>query len=365
MNGQDYFSWPTYGLPAADKRARLAQQLSALTWQHARACPEYGRILAAYGYQADSGFTLEQVPFIPVQLFKTHTLQSVPPEQVFKVLRSSGTTSHQTSTIVLDRTTAMNQSRALVTILQQFLGKTRRPMLIIDHPEVIKNRQSFSARGAGILGISSFGRDHTYALRDEDMTPDIDAIHAFLERHQGENLLLFGFTFMVWKHFFLALRDLPNPPNFERATLIHSGGWKKLLDEAVDNATFKRELGQSLNLHAIHNFYGMVEQVGSIFMECEQGHFHTPAFAEVLIRDPHDWSLLPAGQEGVIQVLSVLPGSYPGHSLLTEDIGWWTGEDNCPCGRLGRTFQVKGRMPKAELRGCSDTHAAQWDGETV
>jgi len=361
MSGQDHFSWPVYGLSADDKKERLARQLSTLTWQHARACPEYGRIMAAYGYPVDSHFALEQVPFIPAQMFKTHTLQSVSPDQVFKVLRSSGTTSRQSSTIVLDRSTAMSQSRALVAILQQFLGKARRPMLIIDHPGVIKNRQAFSARAAGILGMSNFGRDHTYALRDADMTPDRDAIRRFLERHQGEDLLLFGFTFMVWKHFFLALRDLPCPPDFERATLIHGGGWKKLLDEAVDNATFKRELGQGLNLRHIHNFYGMVEQVGSVFMECEQGHLHAPAFAEVLIRDPHDWSLLPAGKEGVIQVLSVLPNSYPGHSLLTEDTGWWVGEDQCPCGRLGRTFQVKGRLPKAELRGCSDTHAERWE----
>src|SRR5690606_40948238 len=55
-------------------------------------------------------------------------------DQVFKVLRSSGTTSQQTSRIVLDRRTSMAQSRALVVILQQFLGKARRPMLIIDHP---------------------------------------------------------------------------------------------------------------------------------------------------------------------------------------------------------------------------------------
>src|SRR5690606_15874239 len=126
-------------------------------------------------------------------------------DQVFKVLRSSGTTSQQTSRIVLDRRTSMAQSRALVVILQQFLGKARRPMLIIDHPGVIKDRNSFSARGAGILGLSSFGRDHTYALKDESMAPDLDAINAFLARNGGKDLLLFGFTFMVWKHFFQSL----------------------------------------------------------------------------------------------------------------------------------------------------------------
>ena len=51
----------------------------------------------------------------------------------------------------------------------------------------------------------------------------------------------------------------------------------------------------------------------------------------------------------------LLPGSYPGHVLLTEDVGTLEGEDDCPCGRKGRYFKVHGRIAKAEVRGCSDT----------
>jgi hypothetical protein len=64
---------------------------------------------------------------------------------------------------------------------------------------------------------------------------------------------------------------------------------------------------------------------------------------------------LGIGKEVVIQVLSCLPTSYPGHSLLTEDAGILLGVDNCPCGRLGKYFHVTGRLAQAEIRGCSDT----------
>jgi hypothetical protein len=101
----------------------------------------------------------------------------------------------------------------------------------------------------------------------------------------------------------------------------------------------------------------MVEQVGSIFMECEEGYLHSPNFAEILIRDFTDWSIRPKGKEGIIQTISVLPKSYPGHSLLTDDLGTIIGIDDCKCGRKGTYFVVNGRIPKAELRGCSDTHA--------
>ena len=71
-------------------------------------------------------------------------------------------------------------------------------MLIVDHPNVIKNRAEFSARGAGILGVSTFGRDHTYLL-DEQMRIDFGILESFLAKHSVP-LLMFGFTFMIWQY---------------------------------------------------------------------------------------------------------------------------------------------------------------------
>ena len=90
-------------------------------------------------------------------------------------------------------------------------------------------------------------------------------------------------------------------------------------------------------------------------MECEQGYLHASIFSEILIRRTEDFTVADAGEAGIIQVLSILPESYPGHSLLTEDEGMIIGEDDCKCGRLGKYFIVTGRMKSAELRGCSDT----------
>lgn len=357
-NDASYFDWPVYGLSEAEKSLLLADNLKNLTIHHAENCPEYQRILSASNYSFKNHVEIANIPFIPVRLFKQHKLMSIPAEEVFKTLTSSGTTSQQVSQIILDRDTATAQTKALVLILKQFLGKKRLPMLIIDHPSVIKNKVSFSARGAGILGLSNFGRDHTYALND-DMSPNIEAIQTFMEKHQNERVFIFGFTFMIWKYFFRTLKETQHSLHFQDAILIHSGGWKKLIDEAVDNTVFKSSLQEAFNIQSIHNFYGMVEQVGSIFMECEHGYLHTPAFADIIIRDAQDWSILPVGSKGLVQVLSILPHSYPGHSLLTEDIGELIYVDNCPCGRKGKAFLIHGRIAKAELRGCSDTHAAE------
>jgi phenylacetate-coenzyme A ligase PaaK-like adenylate-forming protein len=350
----DFLNWPVYGLSRDRKRALLGAQLAGLTLHHRSNCVQYSRILDARGYFPGVPEALEKLPSLPVRLFKMYELSSVPKEQIVKTLTSSGTTGQAPSRILLDKSTASFQTTALVRIMQEFLGKARLPMLIIDHPGVIKNRSSFSARGAGILGLSNFGRGHVYALND-DMTLNLDAIRTFARHYAGVPKLIFGFTFMVWQYFLLELEKQSEFVNLDDAILFHSGGWKKLEALAVDNAEFKLRLSSMCGTLSIHNFYGMVEQVGSVFVECEQGHLHAPAFADVVVRDPISWATLPYGEKGVIQVLSVLPHSYPGHSLLTEDLGTILGEDDCHCGRLGKYFHVHGRMASAEVRGCSDT----------
>ena len=71
----------------------------------------------------------------------------------------------------------------------------------------------------------------------------------------------------------------------------------------------------------IFNFYGFVEQIGSVFIEGPDGLLYPPNFTDIIIRRPHSWEPAEVGEEGVIQVVSLLPRSYPGHSVLTEDMG--------------------------------------------
>ena len=139
--------------------------------------------------------------------------------------------------------------------------------------------------------------------------------------------------------------------------MIHGGGWKRLIEEAVDNDVFKKAIHDVSGVSRVCNYYGMVEQTGSIFMECEAGHLHASIFSDVLIRDHRDFSCLSPGQKGLVQLLSLLPLSYPGHSVLSEDVGEILGEDDCSCGRKGKYFKIHGRIKDAEVRGCSDTYA--------
>jgi hypothetical protein len=344
-------------LGQGEKSEVLAGELASLTAHHWERCAPYRRILESSGLRPPFVFpTPEDVPVLPVSLFKEFDLLSVDETAVARVLRSSGTTGQIPSRVYLDTETSRLQARALVRIFQRVIGTQRLPMLIVDQDSVVGDRRSFTARGAGVLGLSNFGRDHTYAL-DADMGIRWDAIDAFAGRYRDQRVLVFGFTFMIWKYFVAELRRAGRTHLFSDGVVIHSGGWKKLADEAVDRDTFRRSVTEATGIATIRDFYGMVEQVGSVFVECERGALHPPPFADVVIRDVRTWESLPAGEAGVIQVLSLLPRSYPGHSLLTEDLGQLTASDDCACGQRGRAFRVLGRVPKAELRGCSDTFA--------
>ncbi|MDH5573747.1 MAG: acyl-protein synthetase [Gammaproteobacteria bacterium] len=356
MNIEELLKTPVFEFDRFKKRDVITGLLNDLTRNHVNACQPYGHILKAMQYQYEIDHQIEDIPFLPVRLFKDYEIKSISDDEVIKTLTSSGTTSQKVSKIFLDKQTSAYQTKALVAIIQQYLGKKRLPMLIVDHENVISDRRLFSARGAGILGLANFGRDHTYLL-DENMDIDFNKLDAFIEKYRGEKIFIFGFTFMIWQYLYKQLDRLGKKINLDEAVLVHSGGWKKLQDQSVDNETFKRLLKSQAGIKHIYNFYGMVEQVGSIFMECEAGYLHAPVFSDVIIRNPVDWAVLPAGESGVIEVISVLPHSYPGHVLLTEDIGVLHGEDDCSCGRKGKYFTVSGRVPRAEVRGCSDTHA--------
>lgn len=348
-----------YSLARDEKRALMMARLRGLTLHHYAHCAAYRRILDAQGIDIDSLKAIEDIPLLPVSLFKNIDLLSVEPELVVKTMTSSGTTGQAVSKIYLDKATATFQQKTLVKIVNDFLGTSRMPLLIIDSPSVMKDRRLFSARGAGILGFSIFGADKTYALND-DMTLNLDAVRAFLAKHQGRSVLLFGFTFMVWQHFYKSLLALDEKLDLSAGILIHGGGWKKLQSEAVSPADFSAALHDVSGIPRVHDYYGMVEQTGCIYMQCEAGHLHASVFSDIIIRDHRDFSVCPHGQPGLIQVLSLIPESYPGHSLLTEDRGVILGEDNCTCGRKGKYFKILGRVKNAELRGCSDTYAAQF-----
>jgi phenylacetate-coenzyme A ligase PaaK-like adenylate-forming protein len=343
---------PPFSLNKNEKDEFFFNALENLHQFHLDSCSDYKKITSIISKNKIS--IVEDFPFLPVRLFKEFELISVDKASIKKIMSSSGTSGTIPSKIFLDADTAIRQTKVLTKILNSYLGNKRLPMLIIDSRAVLKNRSSFSARAAGILGFSMFGLDIHYAL-DEDMNIDIPAIIDFINKYNGQNILVFGFTFIVWEYFINKLKMENVKLKLLNSTLIHGGGWKKLIDKAVDNVTFKNNIFEWSGIDKVYNYYGLVEQTGSIFMECEAGVLHSSIYSDIIIRNHKNFSVCKLGEEGIVQLISLLPISYPGHSILTEDLGVLIGIDDCTCGRKGKYFKINGRIKNAEVRGCSDT----------
>lgn len=355
MDLNKLFAERPFSLSSQEKAAFFDGEMKELTQFHYENCTQYRKILNALDFDAYGGFSRLDVPFLPVRLFKDYDLLSVPKETIVKTMTSSGTSGQRVSKIYLDKDTAAMQTRVLAKITSDFLGNKRLPMLVIDSSAIIKDRNLFSARGAGLLGFSMLGRDITYAL-DENMNLDEKAVCGFLDKYSGEPTFLFGFTFMIWEHFYKEIVARNLKFDLSKAILLHGGGFKKLIDQAVSNEEFKLRLKQATKITNVYNYYGMVEQTGSIYMECECGNLHCSDFSDIIVRRHEDFGVCKIGEKGLIQLQSLIPKSYPGYNLLSEDEGVITGEDNCKCGRKGKTFKILGRIKSAEVRGCSDTY---------
>ena len=342
-----------YSLGSANKKRVFLSLLNELGAHHRRNSPHYAKIVGSMP-NPNIAKNIEDLPFLPVRLFKYLDLLSIPTNEVFKTLTSSGTSGQAVSRIFLNRENAAVQTKVLGSIVSDFIGKSRQPMVIFDAEDILKDRSKFNARAAGVLGFSMYGKDQAYGL-DSSMSLKIDALAAYCDKYRETGIYSFGFTFVVWKYLYQHLEAAGRELDLgAKSILIHGGGWKKLELESVSNTIFKAKLLERVGLRRVHNYYGMVEQTGSIYMECQHGNLHASDYSDVIVRDPISFKPCAVGQQGLIQVISLLPHSYPGHSLLTEDLGVLLGEDDCECGRLGRYFHVHGRLETSEARGCSD-----------
>ena len=335
------------------KRKNIQAELKYLNNHHYKSCVNYKYILDAIGYDQIKTKRLEQYPFLHVDIFKKSDLRSIKENKIFKIMNSSGTSGINTSKIYLDKENAKLQTKILKTIVSDFIGKSRMPMLIVDSESTVKTIGNFSARTAGIVGFSIFGKDHTFAL-DDQLELNIEVLQNFFQKYINQPVLVFGFTSLIWDKFIeqLNLKDIKLPKL--NGFLIHGGGWKKLIEKKIDNTTFKKKIKDTIGIENSINYYGMIEQTGSIYLECKYGFLHTSIFSDIIIRRP-DYSLSSQKEKGIVQTISVLPTSYPGHNLISDDLGEIIAEDKCKCGRLGKTFLIHGRIKKTELRGCSDT----------
>ena len=292
------------------------KKIFELTNLHKKNCDEYKSIVNFLDVNKSKYVSLADIPFIPTRLFKDVDLFSVKKDKIIKTLLSSGTSNDGLSKIFLDKNNSINQIKVLSGILSTLIGNERVPMIIVDKNPINSSRASFNARVAAIYGFSIFGKNIFYLL-DSKNKIDYAGLNKFLHQYSKKKFLIFGFTSFIYEYLILKFKMNKKKVDYSNAIILHGGGWKKLEDKKVSNEEFKNLLFQKFKISNIVNYYGTVEQTGSIFLECKKcGNLKTSIYSDVIIRD-NNFKTLDTNQVGIIQLISVLPSSYPGHSILT------------------------------------------------
>lgn len=329
-----------FSLFAEDKQRIMLGEQKRLCSKYDREIVAYHNIISSLNINLSGINELEDIPFLPARLFKSVSFRRKAETHVLQ-LQSSGTNGEK-SKINLDQSDIKIQRKVLYDIAQSFIGSYRRPMIVL---EKVEHGHVLSAKSAGVLGFMLFA-SKVCVLSEQDA--DVQ-IQNFINEY-GDDVLIYGTTVDVYNK--LVFGKSPGIAPLPHATLIVSGGWKgSAVTRTQEELCFQLE--RIWGITRVYDYYGMVEQTGSVFFRCEKGHYHCSDYSDIIIRDPVSFQPVPYGVSGLIQCLTTIDMSYPNNSVLTEDVGVIIGEDDCQCGRCGKYFKIFGRLKNAPVKGCA------------
>lgn len=357
INLEDFFSQSPFNYDIDKKNELLRNSLKLNLIHQYQNCIPYKRLLDKKQFNINQKFELEDIPYIPVTIFKDYELKSVKEEFIVRKLTSSATTSQNPSQIFIDKNTRQNQMRSLVWILSYFLGKEKMPYLIMDiDPNEKSGDFEISARGAAIRGFL-IGSSKSHFCMNNNLEIDYEKFVSLINQFNktNEKFVLFGYTYIMYLNVALEMQERGEKLDLKNCTIMHIGGWKKLYDQKVSKEKFNESLVNVFGIKKenILDVYGFTEQLGTVYVSRGDGLKEVPKISKVIVRDPYTLEVLGDNEEGLLQFLNPIPHSYPGLSVLTDDLGI----KKVIKGK--EYFEITGRAKNSEIRGCGDILSEQ------
>lgn len=309
-----------------------ALALEVFAWQ-AAGNPIYARFLALLGRSPASVQRIEDIPFLPIGLFKQYDLQTAEwtAEQVFT---SSGTTqsarySRPSRHLLRDGLFYRHNARRAFEKIYGPLANYRVLALLPAYLE--RTGSSLVYMAQDFIEQSSYA-DSGFFLHD------MESLLSIIRRAQqaGEPTLLLGVSF--------ALLDLAEQyaPDLRGIVVMETGGMKGRRKE-MTRQELHTALCNAFSIDHIHSEYGMTELLSQAYAPSE-GLFVPAPSMRVCMRELTDpFNILPANRHGAINVIDL--ANFDTISFIaTDDLG------KClPDGR----FEVLGRIDNSDVRGCN------------
>ena len=273
--------------------------------------------------------TVEEIPFLPIQFFKTHRILSSKGNPVI-TFESSGTTGSRTSKHLVTDLSVYTKSYSKG--FAHFYGDIEEYAVLALLPNYLERKGSSLVYMVDDLIASSKHEESGFYLHNlEALAKKLTTLD-----ESGQKILLIGVSFAL-----LDLIEL-HQFNLKNTIIMETGGMKGRRKELV-REELHAVLQSGFGVSQIHSEYGMTELLSQGYSN-GKGIFKTPSWMKILTRDPEDaLTINPSGKNGGINVIDL--ANYHSCSFIaTQDLG--KVHDN-------QTFEVIGRFDNSDIRGCN------------
>ncbi len=300
-----------------------AVALELFRWQAER-CMPYRQYIELLGIDPQSVNSIEQIPFLPIELFKTHEIYcgDTMPEKVFT---SSSTTGQTPSRHLMQ--SLSHYERTFTAAFEQFYGATEGWSIYGLLPNYLQREGSSLVYMVDRL-LARCGSGGFYL-------DDYDKLLADMAADTKPKILL-GVSYALWD---LAERYAPK---LQQTIVMETGGMKGHREE-LPKEEFHKILTEAFGVEAIHSEYGMAELTSQAY-SAGRGVFLSPKWMRVLTRDVNNpLKILPAGKRGAINIIDLANISSCAF-IATQDVGRTLANGS---------FMIEGRLTGADIRGCN------------
>lgn len=273
--------------------------------------------------------TVQQIPFLPIQFFKSHTIVSNS-----KSAEATFTSSGTTGSIV---------SKHFVSDLEIYKQSFRRGFKsfygAIEEYTVLALLPSYLEReGSSLVYMANDMIEQSKQPESGFYLHDLEALKNTLLRLEakGEKTLLIGVSY--------ALLDLIESHSFnlKHTIVMETGGMKGQRKELV-KSELHSILRHGFGIDKIHSEYGMTELLSQAYSKGD-GVFEMPSWMKILTRDPEDaLSIQPIGKSGGVNVID-LANINSCAFIATQDLGKI---------HFNGSFEILGRFDESDIRGCN------------
>ncbi|MBT8296147.1 MAG: acyl transferase [Gramella sp.] len=272
--------------------------------------------------------SLENIPFLPIDLFKSRKLISgKSPVQI--TFTSSGTTGSTTSKHFVTDLRLYEES--FLKAFKLFYGEPGDYIFLALLPSYLERK------GSSLIYMADSLIKHSEDTNSGFYLDNLDELSKMLETldKSGKKVFLIGVSF--------ALLDLVEKNKFslKNTIVMETGGMKGRRKEMI-REELHENLKKGFGVQEIHSEYGMTELLSQAYSK-GQGVFDCPPWMKILIRDPEDaLALLPKGKTGGINVID-LANINSCSFIATQDLGR----------QINDQVEILGRFDNSDVRGCN------------